>query len=157
MSAFILDEKKIAALADYIDCLNFVGFDYFGYSIPKELHDALKLEKRSGNSIQIFNALYSLNVRAVNGRYKDTEPTPEETTIPKDRPTLYHPQDWQNGHAIIKPWHYTLLKLLQCFNYQCCEDATIKDPLYIALEKLEKTLIYYIVENQEEYNNAPWG
>lgn len=155
MSAFILNPETIAALAAYIDTLNFVGFDYFGYSIPRELNEALELTTRDGNEKKIFNALYRLNVKAVNGRYNDNEP--EETEKPKEYPTLYHPQDWQNGHAIIKPWHYKLLKTLQCFNYQCCEDATKNDPLYKALEILEQTIIYYIVQNQEDYVKAPWG
>ena len=155
MSAFILNPEIIAAIADYIDTLNYVGFDYFGYSIPRELNEALNLTTRTGNETKIFNALYSLNVRAVNGRYSDNEP--EEIEKPKQYPTLYHPQDWQNGHAIIKPWHYQLLKSLQCFIYQCCEDATKKDPLYLALEKLENTIVFYIVQNQEDYTRATWG
>lgn len=157
MSAFILNPEIIAGLAAYIDTLNYVGFDYLGYSIPRELHDALNLEKSTNNEKHIFNALYSLNVKAVNGRYPDTEPTPEFCDMPKNYPTLHHPQEWSNGHAIIKPWHYRLLKTLQCFNYQCCEDATRNDPLFLALEELEKTIVFYIVQNQEEYTKAPWG
>lgn len=155
MSAFILNPENTAALADYIDTLNYVGFDYFGYSIPRELNAALNLTTRAGNEKKIFNALYSLNVKAVNGRYNDNEP--ETIEKPTQYPILYHPKDYGNGHDIIKPWHYKLLKTLQCFIYQCCEDATINEPLYKALEELEKTIVFYIVQNQEEYTAAPWG
>ena len=155
MSAFIMNPETIASLADYIDSLNSMGFDYFGYSIPMELNQALNLTTRIGNETIIFNALYSLNVRAVNGRYNDNEP--EEIEKPKNYPTLYHPRDYKNGHDLIKPWHYKLFKTLQCFIYQCCEDATINDPLYKALERLEHVIAFYIVQNQEEYTKAPWG
>ena len=155
MSAFILNPETTAALADYIDTLNYIGYDYFGYSIPRELNAALNLTTRAGNEKKIFNALYSLNVKAVNGRYNDNEP--ETIEKPTQYPTLYHPRDYANGHDIIKPWHYKLLKTLQCFIYQCCEDATINEPLYKALEELEKTIAFYIVQNQDDYVNAPWG
>ena len=56
MSAFILNPETIAALADYIDTLNYVGFDYFGYSIPIELNAALNLNTRAGNEKKIFDA-----------------------------------------------------------------------------------------------------
>ena len=155
MSAFILNPEKIAALADYIDTLNYVGFDYFGYSIPQALNHALQLTTRTGNEKKIFNALYSLNVRAVNGRYNNNEQ--ETIEKPTQYPVIYHPKDYGNGHDIIRPWHYQLLKTLQCFIYQCCEDATINDPLYKALEELEKTIAFYIVQNQDAYYNAQWG
>lgn len=157
MSAFIMNLTSIAALADYIDTLNFVGFDYFGYSIPETLNRSLNLTTRTGNATKIFNALYALNVRAVNGRYNDNEP--DATEMPKTRPTLYHPAEWNAASSIyfIEPWHYQLLKTLQCFIYQCTEDATINDPLYKALKDLEHTIIYFIATNSPEYSAAVWG
>lgn len=157
MSAFIMNLQSIAELADFIDCLNFVGWDYFGYSIPLELNQALNLITRSGNQRKIFNALYALNVKAVNGRYNEETSTAAE--MPKDHKIVYLPKkyDCKNSIDIIEPWHYQLLKKLQCFIYQCTEDATIKDPLYKGLKDLEKEIVFYIAMNNVNYSRAMWG
>jgi len=157
MSAFIMNLQSIAEIADYIDCLNFVGFDYFGYSIPFELNQALNLTSRTGNQRKIFDALYSLNVKAVNGRYN--EDNSEAADMPKLDHVIYTPKKWdcKNSIDIIEPWHYQLLKKLQCFIYQCSEDATASDPLYKGLKELEKAIVFYIVQNNSDYSSALWG
>ena len=157
MSAFIMNLDTIAALAEYIHTLNYVGFDFFGYSIPFSLNQALNLETRTGNEKKIFNALYGLNVKAVNERYSDSEPTTAE--MPKDYKTIYHPSNWDNENSIykIEAWHYQLLKTLQCFIYQCTEGEAIHTPLYKALEELEKTIVFFIAQNNPLYRAAQWG
>lgn len=156
MSAFIMNPVSIAQLAEYISALNYVGYDFFGYSIPESLNNALNLT-RAADERKIFNALYALNVKAVNGRYNDN--TPDTAEMPKEYKTLFHVKAWdgKNGIYKIEPWHYQLLKRLQCFIYQCTEDATINDPLYKALKDLEHTIIYFIATNSPEYSRAIWG
>lgn len=156
MSTFIMNSISIAQLAEYISALNYVGYDFFGYSIPESLNNALNLT-RTADEKKIFNALYALNVKAVNGRYNDN--TPDTTEMPKEYKTIFHVKAWdgKNSTYKIEPWHYQLLKRLQCFIYQCTEDATINDPLYKALKDLEHTIIYFIVTNSPEYSAAIWG
>lgn len=163
MSAFIMSIDSIASLAEYIDTLNWLGFDYFGYSIPRSLNSALALGCGSGNEKKIFEALYALNVQAVNGRYKADNDTTVE--LPKRIEQIYHPKEPKHfdneGHVFwiddIKPWHYQLLKKLQCFIYQCEEDTTIDNPILKSLQELEQELCRYIAENNIEYEMAKWG
>ena len=156
MSAFILDAKRIASLAEFITTLNNVGFDFFGFSIPESLNIALDCGRFAKES-EIFNKLYAFNVEAVNGRYNEENITSAE--MPKNYKTLYkfREYDFENRIEIIEPWHYELYKLLQCFIYQCCEDQTYNTPLYKALQELENRLAQYIVMNNINYSKADWG
>lgn len=163
MSAFMLNKERIAQLADYITALHNMGYDYFGYSMPETLHHEL-LDCRDDYGFMItakvYDRLSDLNMRAVCGRY-DREPF-----IIEDIPTytqIYHPmekgtdervREWYEG---IKPWHYELLKLTQCFLYQCGEDATIDDPLYLALKELIPLQMSHITTNAVDYILAAWG
>ena len=169
MSSFILEEKRIAQLADYIATLHNAGFDSFGYSIPEDLHkELLDCRDRYGfmEEKKIFKKLYELNAAAVAGRYnRDQEPTPE---FPKDYTALHHPRQPRKAfgpedrptkyyYEEIQPWHYQLLKTLQCFLYQCNEDATYKDPLFLALKQLEPLMMNHIISNQPDYVSAQWA
>ena len=163
MSAFMMKKEKIAQLADFISALHNSGFDYFGYSIPEDLHKEL-LDCRDAYGFmmdaKVYDRLSDLNMRAVCGRY-DREPF-----IYGDIPVyacVYHPREMAKDEEIrawydeIKPWHYELLKMLKCFLYQCEEDATIDDPLYKALRELEKSMMQYIIANNPAYVRAEWG
>lgn len=163
MSAFMLKSNRIAQLAEYIAALHNSGFDYFGYSIPETLHTAL-LDCRDDYgfmvSEKVYYALSDLNMRAVCGRYN------EEPFIVDKMPkvsNLYHPREKGTDDTIdgwyeeIKPWHYELLKLTKCFLYQCDEDATYKDPLFLALRELETAQERHIINNIPAYKKAAWG
>ena len=163
MSAFMLKGERIAQLADYISALHNMGYDYFGYSMPETLHHEL-LDCRDNYGFMItakvYDRLSDLNMRAVCGRY-DREPF-----IIEDIPTytqIYHAREKGTDDRVkgwyeeIQPWHYELLKLTQCFVYQCEEDATIDDPLYLALRELEKLQMSHIISNAPEYKLAQWG
>ena len=163
MSAFMLEGERIAQLADYISALHNMGFDYFGYSMPETLHHEL-LDCRDNYGFmmtaKVYDRLSDLNMRAVCGRY-DREPfiigdipTYEEIYHPRKRGTDDRVEGW---YEEIQPWHYELLKLTQCFLYQCEEDATIKDPLYLALRELENLQMSHIISNVPEYKLAQWG
>lgn len=88
----------------------------------------------------LATALYDLNVRAVDGRYRETNPTPFHrfTLLPA----------FEDGPARAKA--------LTCLAYQCAEDATINDPLYIALDAFNERIIAKIGKTPE-YQNAAWG
>ena len=163
MSAFMINKERIAQLADYISALHNMGYDYFGYSIPEKLHkELLDCLDDYGYMItaRVYDRLSNLNMRAVCGRY-DREPL-----IIEDIPTytqIYHAREKGTDERIkewyedIKPWHYELLKLTQCFVYQCNEDATANDPLYLALKELIYLQMSHITANAVDYRLAAWG
>lgn len=94
--------------------------------------------------------LYGLNVRALVGRYGDdlSEYDPEKTgyTFNK-RPS---------ASAAISD-KYALYKSIQCYHYQCAEDASIGDPLYYIVEQLQHTIAEYIVTTSAQYEAADWN
>ena len=156
MSCYFIGEESIYQLADYLDTLRDIGFDYFGYSMNVELRNEL-----SGAKIEeIYTILAELNMSAVNSRYEDVQVYQDFNVIDKRNINpLYHPNDWSGEKQCfeIKPWHYQLLKKLQCFIYQCSEDINRDNNLLKALEKLEYEIMGFIVTNQPEYVNAQWG
>ena len=163
MSAFLLNENRIAQLADYLSTLHNCGFDFFGYDMPQDLKTEL-LDCRDiyGNTTtkKIFEKLYNLNAAAVAGRYdKETVPAPD---MPKFTPIhkpceAAHDETIARWYEAIKPWHFELLKLFQCFLYQCDEDATRETDLFKALSRLEYTMLNHIVSNNPEWINSNWG
>jgi hypothetical protein len=164
MSAFLLESKRIAQLADYLSTLYNCGFNFFGYDMPdalrSELHDCRDIYWNATTK-KIFKKLYELNAAAVAGRYeKEPAPVPE---LPEFKP-IHHPrasrlQDETVGrwYEEIKPWHYELIKLTQCFLYQCDEDATCNTGLFKALKELETIQLNHIVTNNPEWVKATWG
>ena len=165
MSAIQMESTRIAQLADYIATLNNCGFDFFGYSIPEELHREL-MDCRDIYGLmaakKVYKRLYDLNAAAVAGRYnREQEPAPDMPTVaplhhPRDNAPLETDDNFKRWYEKIGPEHYQLLKTLKCFTYQCNEDATANDPLYKALEKLEYILMDHIINNTPEYIKAQW-
>jgi len=161
MSCFIMETKAIAALAVAIEKLINMGFNYFGFSVPDSLYKALYecaqvYPHGFFSKKEIFSALYILNCRAYNTKYKVEEeaeliPEPDFSGCDITERLQY------NGHYIVKEWHYRLMKLLDCFLYQVSEDATYNDPLTIGLQDLSRTLCGFIVRNNDMYDKFPWG
>lgn len=163
MSAFLLNENRIAQLADYLSTLHNCGLNFFGYDMPQELRTELfDCRDIYGNTStrKIFEKLYNLNAAAVSGRYN----TPSDA-VP-DLPAFTHLHQFRKPaqddnikrwYEEIEPWHYELLKLFQCFLYQCDEDATRETDLFKALKCLEYTMLNHIVANNPEWIKANWG
>jgi hypothetical protein len=165
MSAFLLNPERIAQLADYISTLYNNGFNFFGYDMPQDLKNQI-IENDCcdiyGNATtkKIFKLLYSLNAAAVAGRYKCNPETAPD--LPKFNP-IHHTREQGTDETIrawyeeIKPWHYELFKLTQCFLYQCDEDATCHTGLFKALKELESIQALHIVQNNPLWQRATWG
>lgn len=163
MSAFLLESKRIAQLADYLSTLYNCGFNFFGYDMPdalrSELHDCRDIYGNATTK-KIFKKLFELNAAAVAGRYeKDPTPAPD---LPKYAPIHKSREcakdDTTNEwYQAILPWHYELIKLTQCFLYQCDEDATCNTGLFKALKELETIQLNHIVTNNPEWVKATWG
>lgn len=132
MSAFIVKPEVIDAAVSTIWHTRCTTPSMFG---PMLLNSEDDLQA-------LANALYALNVRAVDGRYRETNPTPFH------RFTLSPNFD---GQGIAR------VKAAQCLRYQCAEDATISDPLYVALDAFVERCLSKINMKGPEYQAAAWG
>lgn len=158
MSCFVMQDRALATIAETVSAVCNMGFNYFGFDVPRSLADAVEsCRDRYGycKEEKLYTALYALNVRAYAGRYN----RPEDLTAPAYSPAkLIEPRECVDHHEKIKPWHYQLAKLLDCYLYQTAEDATTEDPMRKGLADLLRTLQAFIVRNSNEYHSAAeWG
>lgn len=165
MSCFIMQAEGIAALSEFTADLLNNGFDHYGFDAPNELSWAL-----SGcrdpycffDPKKIYQALYALNVAAYTGHYeRDFDGAGQKLDgqqAPDIKTSDYIIHNGISGRHELASWHYRIVKLLQCYNYQVAEDATMNHPLADALKKLEQALTSFIVVKSPEYEAAPgWG
>lgn len=161
MSCFIVRPSTVAAIADFTACLLNHGFNFFGFETNGELSLALMDCKRGGwySEQEIFKELARLNREAFKSRYANNldvletlEPLPEY----KEN-TTYKARKYQDGRPVIEKWHYEMLKMLDCFLYQCSEDGTDKTHLYKGLVNLRNTMAMFIVRANADYDAFPWG
>lgn len=167
MSCFYVGAKRVYQLAEYIQSLYTLGFDYFHYSIPEELCKELRSEKLK----DIYEQLAELNVNAVNSKYASSEDEkityrPYKEISQRNINSMYHPCNYSGiteesgyckSYVSIELWHYELYKALQCFIYQCSEDVNRNNKLLAGLKVLETRLAQFIVENQIEYQILKWS
>ena len=155
MSCWMLSEKRIAQLSSFLTTLYNAGFNYFGFDMPDDLREELT-DCRDvygfADDYKVFVKLYNFNKAAYEGRYPHDD---EIDSAPDKMPEYEQIHKYRTGD--ILQWHYDILKLLNCFVYQCCEDATYNTPLYRALDKFSDRLASYIVASMPEYKTAVWG
>ena len=151
MSCFIMQDRALAAIAESICSIGNAGYNPFGMEIPRSLREALDDCHRDRWLMPdlVYKALYKLNLAAYSGRYREDA---EEVTpnMPKGCEIAYPCRD-------PKPWHYQLLKLLDCFVYQCEEDATKNAPLLLGVREFSAELAIWLVRNNPEYLESLWG
>ena len=159
MSCFIMKNESLAALANTLEYIGNSGFNRFGFEFPASLHKALSDCRDHHHYIYvsrlIFQRLYSLNCAAYAGRYTDTaaDILPDMPRVP----AITEPRQYANYHETLLPWHYKFCKLLDCLIYQITEDATINDPLRLALVDFSVSYKSFLVRNTAEYAATPWG
>lgn len=148
MSAFYVGTESLSMITDIISRYLIAGFDAFGFEFPREIVILFNGESDE----RIFDALAGTNINAIEQRYSQ-----------KIAEEMYDGKRYENGHDIwqaredgIQPWHYQLLKSLQCYIYQCSEGNVPDTHIYKAIDKLITRLAMYIVCNQPEYDEAEW-
>ena len=161
MSCFVMNPEPLAAIANAVETRLNCDYNYWGFSAPDSLYRELADCKTSCTYFaeDIYRKLYTVNVRAYNGRYADhEEPEDEEApTIDGSKYVIHHPPEYREHGFAVRPWHFQLAKLLDCWLYQTAEDATFKDPLRLAMKEFRDNLYGFIVGNSPEYVDAPWG
>ena len=139
MSSFLVSPEGLSMLADGImDAI-------FNEKIANFPVDNEKLsEYFRGYSInQVFEELNYLNAYALEQRYGDDIDN-----------NMYI-----DGYMYVP--EYTIdeyLKMLDCYNYQCCEGDTIEKPLYQIMNRLADDISTYVNRNNNPfYDEANWG
>lgn len=167
MSCFIMDKKSLAAIANATAILLNSGREYFGFNAPKELIDACADCTDNPNAPRKFyvaeticSKLYSLNVTAFNDRYPSlsVQKDDDDSKINVDSYKINNPLDIEDdGRFSIRPWHYQLAKMLDCWIYQTDEDATHADAFRMGMVEFRNRLCRFIVCNSEIYGTFKWG
>lgn len=170
MSCMMMQPEAVAALADFLEAVLNMSFDYFGFDVPYSLYESAMDCNDSTfypeySAAKLYQKLYFLNLAAYNGRYhkeQEAEAQAPDIDIPKYR--IHKRVDWvscqtnsRSFRYVICPWHYQALKLLDFFLYQTEEDATRGDRFFIALREFQRVFLGFIAHNAPEYNSFPWG
>ena len=160
MSAFMMSNKTLSMLSDLISRYHMTGGDAFGLYFPRELMEELynKSKYRPLTSEVVFDSLAELNVESLKQRYPHGYKSMlgEIKYVPGCDIWKREVMNMADGVAIIEPWHYQVLKSLDCYLYQCCEGNCDELPLYKALETFRDKWGLYIAKNQPEYELAEW-
>jgi len=135
MSAYIVDNVTIDRIVTWIE-------DRMRIIFPV-LYDRLMKEVRApfyNREDAIGLALLAMNVRAVNERYRETNPVPAYRYVCRGPVT-----DIQ------------ALKSLQCLRYQCSEGSVPESKLYTLINDIISDLAQHIVSFLPQYEAAEWG
>jgi len=111
----------------------------------------LKLKSIKSEAIsdpeKLFKKLNRLNRYSISQRYED------QIFNNKDS-YKFDLNEYQS--EILKDDKFQSLKSLKCFLYQSCEGNAKKKDLYKTLNEAADSLIYKIVYNLKEYDQAEW-
>ena len=147
MSAFYVGTESLSMITDIISRYLVGGFNSFGFEFPREIVTLFEGESDE----RIFTALAGTNLDALEQRYN------KEIAV-----EMFDGKDYEEGHDIwkprngVQPWHYQLLKSLECYIYQCSEGNVPNTPIYKAIDDLSTRLAIFIATNQKEYEDAEW-
>ena len=136
MSAFIVEEKTIDVVVSYLAKeanleLTRREFKKLGYDVTTEI-----------GAERLANAMYGLNVMAVEQRYDDIEGMITSGGFG------FKFISWKSKIEVYKK--------LTCWLYQCLEGNIPEHPLYKALKEFSNTLAHDIVSDLPEYEAILW-
>lgn len=157
MSAFMMSNETLSMLSDFIARYYRNEGRDFSFYFPEELEEQLGPMAR--NPLMVFHRLAELNVESLRRRYPEYyhEMIGDVEYIPGCDIFEHDVYDIENGVKFMKPWHYQVLKSLNCYLYQSCEGNCYKLPLYKAIQSLTDKWGCYIAENQPMYEEADWN
>lgn len=143
MSCMMLSPAHIATVAHGLSYL-LNQSEMCQLSAADELRDALGACRYPHDFLyddrRIYPVLYRHNEAAYEGRYKaEPDETDEVPAMPDNVPHLLHRLDY-NKHYFLDADFFKFLKLLDCYIYQCEEQATADTNLQKALVKTSNHL-----------------
>lgn len=155
MSAFMMSNETLSMLSDFIARYYVTQGRAFNLRFPDELGEQLGV--MAYDPEMVFHRLAELNVKSLRNRYSDYEDMLGDIEYESGHDIWENSvRNWDGGNHYMKPWHYQILKSLDCYLYQSCEGDCYKLPLYKAIQSLRDKWGGYIAENQPEYNEAKW-
>lgn len=159
MSCMMLSPAHIATVAHSLAYL-LNQSEMCQLSAAGELYDALSDCKYPHDFLyddrKIYPVLYRHNELAYEGRYKvEPDETDEVPAMPDNVPHLLRHLSY-NEHYFLDADFFKFLKLLDCFIYQCEEQATADTNLQKALVKTSIRLYAFAAHQNAEYSAAPW-
>lgn len=156
MSAYICDRETISKIVNLICSVKISGYNGYGFDLPATLDTALAdCRDKYGDlkETEVYARLYQMNCDAVGaryGRYDDMESDPDYRDYVREahvhRPTRE-----------VEPWHYQMVKTIECYLYQCTEGDVDERQLYKGICQLRDCLMWHIVSESKEYREAEWG
>lgn len=108
---------------------------------------------RGYNGEGIAEDLHRINDTAYCTRYNmdvDTHVSPLPGK-PEDLDIMKR-AEYHNGNETPQPWHYELASMLDCWLYQTAEDATMRDPIRLAVKRFAMHLNREIVQHSANYS-----
>lgn len=157
MSCFLMNAESIAAITDYIVSVHRGGFSFAGFEAPRSLKEELK---DCDDPQIVYSRLAHLNVSAYCCRY----PYEDGVIMELYRPNTKHSRaEWSqletdhHAHFVVRPWHYAMLKRIDCFIYQCSEDVNKHNKLLKAMCDFRHALAEFMIANNNKYVNSVWG
>ena len=139
MSSFLVSAEGLSMLADGI-ADSMYKQKIADFSVQD---DELGNYFRGYTIERIFEELNYLNAYALEQRYGDN----------------IDDNMYVDGYSYVP--EYTIdeyLKMLDCFNYQCCEGDAVEHPLYKIMDNLATIIEQYVDRKQSLlYINASWG
>ena len=155
MSAFMMSNKTLSMLADFIARYYKTGGRVFDFSFPDEL--TKELGHFAFDQEMVFHRLAHLNVESLRRRYSDYEDLLGDIEYESGHDIWANGvHDIEHGVTYMQLWHFQILKSLDCYLYQSCEGGCDELPLYKALVLLRDKWGAYIAENHPLYNEADW-
>jgi hypothetical protein len=142
MSAYIVADNTINNVVNWLR--RDVDLDRFSH-IPHTLKELGFDTSKSGWAERLGNAMFQLNIIAVDDRYGSGE-------AKRFRPLDYH-------YEVVEPVPLVqVLKSLQCWLYQCNEGDVPTTALYGLFDNdVQLYLMSEIIDTLPEYQNAYWG
>ena len=134
MSAFVVEDKTINTVV----CFLFTNQDFKDWFYRRF---SIDLDQDYATN-QLGKAMFELNVKAVEQRYGKGE-------AKKFRPLNYE------FHLELNTNHIKAYKALETWLYQCCEGVIPETTLYKTMHKVCNRLAHYLVQNNEQYRQAP--
>jgi len=92
---------------------------------------------------ELGQALFAMNIRAVNARY------------PGGKAEDFRPLDYQ-FRSMAATDVYQAIKAVKCFLYQCSEGDIDKSPLYQAMERISLEIMEAVFTKSPKYDAAQW-
>jgi hypothetical protein len=139
MSAFMVTDETINRVVTWL-----AWEVYRNMWLKDNVAKLIAIDLTHGNwEAELGNAMFQLNIDAVNARYGDGE--------------AQHFRKLEYQYRIVSAPKLQVYKSLRCWLYQCCEGDVFKRPLYQAFDTvIIDYLMRQIIADLPEYEEAAW-